>query len=920
MANSFGNTNAADGVTGSSNTGRGVVGTGTIQRGVEGVSEQYVGVWGEAHAATQPGVTGRNQQRAAGPIGDVPAQMPLFKSTQYFTNVLELGGVIVALIYEQLPSQSFKLRSGQYIKSLTGLSELSIATAWSKQYVFAGPGVKLSLFWQTLYDYIQARTHNELKTAGALQLIENYLDNPPPKPGSPPKPGWRPGVLQDAQGDTNYPVFYQLQLRLTEDYLSDDPHQTDDSNLRDYLSFDELISVLNFMHSFSGTLADALNYQIPELSFSYPLGLGWDLDIDAVVDIQLPSKPEKFLTWAVQDRGVSLYLHFDSITLDDASGLAVVNDESRHPFGGSFGDVIFSGVVIELNINGELADEDKESVAPYHSLRQAYFTQRDHQNIVDIRLRADQVKLGLNHTILTALFSVVGWVVDTATKFDISKQALEDAIHDGFESLRDFGDIGNQIDKALFTPVLPGATALKTHDLYKPFVNKHSAFSYNHLHIEGSGRGIHILNKFEAPDLDSDDGGIHLPPTDGLPDPPIYDHADPLPGSAATVRSPFDFLIPAAARRASMKTQLDAMSNLLPDQEAAARLWLDGFSPKSMCWLQNRSIDRKTGTVYGKPASAKTIASLDRLTAGSATHTNAFVFSSGNTVRPAAGSMLALAAAPFKDNLPDPTPTPLPPPILYAAESTLASSKGSVIDPFWAGISLNAIAMQKICDVLNEANIFVESGTVKDLGTDLPYQIEPKAIPSIQIDLTGEKDHRPIAKITHLVVRLGAPVQATYLLEFSCPMQVVKPDPGCLPDDAPFNHRLQPRLHRRPDRREIYRPVLSGSPLPLLLLPAICLRRGRGDEVNLDPRQPHSPAAPAGRSRPQARRTRKSTRSQRQSARPDVACNRRLLPADRSSALHAGSGLSHSGGLRPVLRAGAQTAVFRSQGRLAECI
>jgi len=139
--------------------------------------------------------------------------MPLFRSTQYFAKVLELAGIIVALVYEQLPSQSFKLRSGQYIKSLTGLSELSIATAWDKQYVIATTDAKLSLFWQTLYDYIQARTHDELKTAGALALIHTYLDK----------------VVQDAKGDTTYPVFHQLQLRLAEDYLSDDPDQTDDS-------------------------------------------------------------------------------------------------------------------------------------------------------------------------------------------------------------------------------------------------------------------------------------------------------------------------------------------------------------------------------------------------------------------------------------------------------------------------------------------------------------------------------------------------------------------------------------------------------------------------------------------------------------------------------------------------------------------
>ncbi|HLH34403.1 MAG TPA: hypothetical protein VKX41_07000 [Alloacidobacterium sp.] len=717
------------------------------------------------------------QQKQNGPTDLVPAQVPLFKSTQYFANVLELASVIVALFYEQLPSQNFKLKSGLYIKQLTGLSELSITTAWDKQYVIANPGVKLSLFWQTLYDYIFASTQDQLVTAGALSKIHEYLDK----------------VVQEAKGDTTYQVIYQLQLQLAEDYLSDDPDDPHDSNLRQFLTFDQFIQVMNFLHGFSGTLSDILNFQIPKLSFSYPVGFGWDIDIDAIVDIQLPSTPEKFLTWAVQDRGASLNLHFDNITLDDSTGIAVVHPatkkhgEQRHPFGGSIGDLVFSGVRIELVINGQLADEDKEPVAPYHSMRQAYFTERNHQNIVDIRLRADDVKLGLNHTVLSALFSVINWGIDTFTNFDDLKQKLEDFIHDGLESLHDFGDIGNQIDKALFTPILPGATALKTQDFYKPFVKKHSAFSYAHLHIEGSGRGIHILNEGGSlPDFPDNDGGPHLPPTDGVPDPPILDHADPNPASRVTVSSPFDFLIPTAERRAAMKTQLDATSNLKPDQEAAARLWLDGFSPKSMCWLQNGDIDNKAGTVYGKPASAKTIDSLDRLTKGNTAQPNAFVFSSA-AVRPAPGSMLSLAASSFKDNNGidlHPTPAPIPPPILYASESTLAASKGSVIDPFWAGISINAIAMHKICDILNASDFLVQSGTVDNAGSNLPYHIEPLAVPSMAIDLTGEKDHRPIAKITGLVIRLGDPWTATYLLEISCPMQVMKPDPGCLPDDS----------------------------------------------------------------------------------------------------------------------------------------
>jgi hypothetical protein len=698
----------------------------------------------------------------------IPAQIPLFKATQYFANVLELASVIVALFYEQLPSQSFRLTSGKYVRNLLpDVSELSFVTLWHKQY----SDKEHSLFWQTVYDYIQARTHSDFQTQAVQLKIDQYLQQ----------------VIANANGDATFPVIADLQLLLIEDYADET------SLLRQNLTFDELVSLLGFLHGFSSTLADILSFQIPKLSFSWPVGLGWNIDIDAIVDIMLPSTPNKFLTWSVQDRGASLYLHFDSITLDDSTGIAVVNPanknhgEERHPFGGSIGDLVFSGVKIELVINGQLADADKEPVAPYHYLRQAYFTERDHQNIVDIRLRVDTVSLGLNHTVLSALFSVINWVIDAFTNFDDLKEKLEDFIHDGIESLDDFGDIGNQIDKAIFAPILPGATTLKTQDFFKPFVKQHAAFSYDHLHIEGSGRGIHILNEAAAPpDFPDNDGGSHLPPTDGVPDPPIYDHADPLPDSAGTVNSPFDYLIPTLERRTAMKTQLDATSSLRADQEAAARLWLDGFSPKSMCWLRNRNIDAMAGTVYGKLASAKTIASLDRFTTGAAPQPNSFVFSSA-AARPAAGSMLSLAASPFKDNQGidlHPTPTPIPPPIFYAKDSTLAASKGSVIDPFWAGISINAIAMQKICDALNGSDFLVQSGTVKDLGSDLPYHIEPLAVPSFFIDLTGEKDHRPIANISHLVIRLGDPWTATYLLEISCPMQIVKPAPGCLPDDT----------------------------------------------------------------------------------------------------------------------------------------
>jgi len=701
----------------------------------------------------------------------LPPQVPLFKSTQYFANVLELADLIAALIYEQLPSKSFTLRSGDTIGTVTGFSELSIATFWDHQYqdLLTNPDAKLSLFWQTIYDYVNGSVHDSNTTAQALLLIHLYLDK----------------VVQDANGDTKYPVIYQLQLAITAGYLPKG------SPLRSDLTFDQLISLLNFLHSFSQTLDTVLDFKIPKLSYEVPLDdkpTGWKLDVEAAIELQLPATSDKFLTWLIQDKGFSLYLHLDSIAVTDPDGLALISYDKtkdkndRFVFGADQG-VVFKGVKITLDISGELAKADKQPMAPYHKLRQAYFTERDHDNLVDIALTIDSVKLNLTDPVLSAVFSVLDWAYTA-----VAKETLEDAIQNGFEAMHDFGAIGETIKDSVFTPLLPGAIALETHDLYRPFVKEHSTFSYDKLFIGSSGRGINIRNNPPEPGTtDNGNGGIHYPPTDGVPDPPLYGHADPIPDSGGTApRSPFDDLILTEPRRSELKSKLDTMTGLVPEQEAAARLWLDGFPPRSMAWLQDEDVDSKAGTVYGKPASPKTIASLGRLLNGNGNHQTSFVFSSASAVRPAAGTMLATAAAPLQGSMapPDLHPVPAPTPVSYAAESTLASSKGSKIDPFWAGISINAVAIQNIYLMLNDSDAFVRSGAVKDLGPDVPFKIASKTSPSISIDLSGKEDHRPVATIKGLVVKLGDQAQATYQLECTSPLEVVKFDPKCLPDDT----------------------------------------------------------------------------------------------------------------------------------------
>ena len=60
---------------------------------------------------------------------------------------------------------------------------------------------------------------------------------------------------------------------------------------------------------------------------------------------------------------------------------------------------------------------------------------------------------------------------------------------------------------ALIAPFLPDFKVVETHDIYQPFANEHTAFSYDELYVSGEERGIHIVNDPpKAPDTDHGGG------------------------------------------------------------------------------------------------------------------------------------------------------------------------------------------------------------------------------------------------------------------------------------------------------------------------------------------------------------------------------------------------------------------------------
>lgn len=745
--------------------------------------------------ASGPGTVAIASRTAGDRVGfplEGPPQVPLFKGTQYVGNLLALADTVTELIYELLPSTSFTLRSGRSVGETFDLSELSMATKWKDEYIVSNPheSPDPSLFWTTLYDFVRVRAGDD--TLAVLLLINQQLTS----------------AVDEADGNANYPVLFRFHLKVVDALLD-----------REELSFPDVLQVSTFLYRFRTAFAAVVDYAVPELTFTEPLpgqgADGWSLDVDAVVQVHLPARAADFLTWTLTGTGIEIYLHFDRIVLDDETGLALVNPhrnndgQTRFPFGGSVGDLTLHDVVVNISVRGELGRATALPIGPYHRYRPAYFTQRSTdpcepvENLIGLSLSVGSVDLNLKGTALTTLVRLLLIAEGDA------EEEIAGAIENGLDGLDDFGRVGDAVAGA-FVPFLPDVAVLHTHDIYRPFTTEHQVLTYDHLQIEGDGRGIHILNRAPEPsDPDSPAPGGPPPPDS----PPDFDQL-PVRGSNTlpvdvlvhTVRatpgagdalppgagghSPAADLVLAPDQRARYLAGLEAASGLTPEQDAAVRLWLDGVPPRAIAWIRDTDVNRRTRRVAGRRVSAETIASLDRLVAGAARRPAAFLFAS-SPQWPSTNATLTSLLAPLErisrhGTARRPAARTLSRPLQFELKSPLARRKGSAVDPLWVGLSVNVVAVTDAIEVLVASDTLGQSGSIEYGGEEIPFRVDLEAgRPTVRVDLSGQRDSRPVVSIAGLTVHLDEERQpATYTLECQAPMEAVKPDPGCLPDDA----------------------------------------------------------------------------------------------------------------------------------------
>ena len=191
-----------------------------------------------------------------------------------------------------------------------GLSELSLAMLWAGQYP-PGQGDDLYLFWQTMYDFIREAGATDIEADAVLIVIDEDLQS----------------SINEANGIASFPLLYTFQVKLLTRWA---PH---DSVWRDCLTFDQIIQISSFLLHMRLVMDQVRSYSFPELKFTQPLDPdapeSYALDVDAVVQVSLPPDPADFLTWEFSGRGLRLHLNFDAITLDDATGLAIVDPRNQ---------------------------------------------------------------------------------------------------------------------------------------------------------------------------------------------------------------------------------------------------------------------------------------------------------------------------------------------------------------------------------------------------------------------------------------------------------------------------------------------------------------------------------------------------------------------------------------------------------------
>ena len=364
-------------------------------------------------------------------------------------------------------------------------------------------------------------------------------------------------------------------------------------------------------------------------------------------------------------------------------------------------------------MDGELAPRADLELGPYHTYREAFFREFDGDDLITLSLSVGSVELTLDASVLTAAFFFVTALQDDPVG------VLEDVIEWGLEGLDDFGAAGRLMADAV-SPFVPTVAALQTLDYFKPFTGVHTPYEYRSLFIEGDGRGIHLLNEASEPREDPPEGpGPGFPDDDDtIPrDPPILDHGDPLPGSGGGSPRANSTPVPRAEEIPALLTQLEA-AGVSPLQEATSRLWLDGVPPEEIRWIPRRghrpagSADRRSAGLAGDAGQRRAPGQGRRRWRGLPVRRQPGLALGRGT--------LGTATQPFSER-PDlrggPGRRRDGGPLPVRAESTLARSRGTSVDPFWVGLSANVVAVQRSLEVLVASDTLAHEGTSPTVPT-----------------------------------------------------------------------------------------------------------------------------------------------------------------------------------------------------------
>jgi hypothetical protein len=722
-------------------------------------------------------------------------------------NHLDLAGILVRLVYQILAERRvFTIRSSDTVRSAFGISSLDVVNTLLADPVlenavgtFGEVGAQqLSLFWRTVYDLVLLRTGgHDFAVMACLEVygaLKDAADNPP----------------------ANGTVLTQFRVNL---FVRWDELRQRHPAFAAAFTQDTLFALLNVLQDMESLIEKLLSFSFKDLDVpeaeipGLPLVDETFLRLRGVYRVTIPQRPEDFLGWGGGD-DLWITLHLDEVVLADESELTIFNprkkkphEEWRFPLGGSIGDIALKGVDVTVKVRGELGEASAKPFGPYHRYQDAYWTDRNGANILRQSVNVDEVDLNLHATALTVLLGVLAVATQGAEAVEAIEK-LERAIKAGIEGLEDLGGAGDAIRVGLLR-VIPNASAVQTHDFFRPFfTDRHASLVYRRIGLDAGLGHLHISNEVLArePGDDPPGGGHHLPTDPEIRPPDILDEVRPGPGGSGggprnRLVSPTEAarLSVPPGQRAGLLARLEARarSGLPPAQEAASRLLVDGLDVQTISWLRPSQIDRAAGTVAGRAVSPATLRSLDRLRAAQGAGPSSLLFAPAGAL-PSTPHTLTLTLPTFGDPIRQDVPTgdvpgPAGPDIpevnrfcAYSPLSTLAASRGSAVDPAWIGLSLNCVALNQAVAMLEESEALQRQGSITWQGTPLSYTVQPEGrTHRVSCDLREDAAGRPGLTAGGLKITVsGAGEQVVYRAQLRVPAEVVKGDPGCLPDDA----------------------------------------------------------------------------------------------------------------------------------------